>query len=116
LLSSVIVFVGIPFVLKVLPTPISVLVMIMSLLLLLVALLFGRVVIHAATGQWLQRRLCPEGRRSESMALFFGAAFWTLMLSLPYIWPVIVAGLVIASLGLALTARYRVTWKRVQQA
>jgi predicted benzoate:H+ symporter BenE len=50
------------------------------------------------------------------MALLFGAAFWTLMLSLPYVWPVIVAGLMIASLGLTLTARYRVTWKREQQA
>jgi hypothetical protein len=116
LLASVVVFVGIPVVLKVLPTPISVLVMIMSFLLLLVALLFGRVVIHAATGQWLQRRFCPEGLRSESMALLCGAAFWTLMLSLPYVWPVIVAGLMIASLGLTLTARYRVTWKREQQA
>jgi hypothetical protein len=34
------------------------------------------------------------------------------MLSLPYVWPLVVAGLLVTSLGLALTARYRVGWKR----
>jgi len=62
----------------------------------------------------LQRRLLPEGKHSESVALLLGAGFWALALSLPYVWPLLVAGLLVTSLGLALTARYRVGWKRTQ--
>jgi hypothetical protein len=46
------------------------------------------------------------------VALLLGTIFWALALSLPYVWPLIGAGLLVASLGLALTARYRVGWKR----
>src|SRR2546430_9895649 len=41
-----------------------------------------------------------------------GVAFWVALASLPYIWPIIIAGLLVVSLGLALTARYRISWKR----
>jgi len=95
-----------------LPPAIGTLVGIMALLLLLVAYLFGRVAIHAATGRWLQRLLLAEERRSESLALLLGAGFWAAMLALPYVWPLFVAGLFVTSLGLALTARYRIGWKR----
>jgi hypothetical protein len=113
-LGSIIVAFGVPLSLRVLPTMVSVLVVITAVLFLLVAYLFGRVVIHAATGRWLQRRLLPEGKHSESVALLLGAGFWALALSLPYVWPLLVAGLLVTSLGLALTARYRVGWKRTQ--
>ncbi|HVG32302.1 MAG TPA: hypothetical protein VM911_04450 [Pyrinomonadaceae bacterium] len=113
-LGSIIVAFGVPLSLRVLPTMVSVLVVITAVLFLLVAYLFGRVVIHAATGRWLQRRLLPEGKHSESVALLMGAGFWALALSLPYVWPLLVAGLLVTSLGLALTARYRVGWKRTQ--
>ena len=79
---------------------------------LVVSYVFGRVVIHAATGRWLQRLLLAEKNRSETVALFLGALFWSVVLALPYVWPLLVAGLVVASLGLALTARSRVGWKR----
>jgi len=36
--------------------------------------------------------------------------------SLPYLWPFVVAVVWVLSLGLALTARYRVGWKRKQHA
>jgi hypothetical protein len=113
-LGSVIVGIGVPLSLSVLPTMVSVLVVITAVLFMTVAYLFGRVVIHAATGRWLQRRLLPEGKHSESVALLLGALFWALVLSLPYLWPLLVAGLLVTSLGLALTARYRVGWKRTQ--
>jgi len=113
-LGSVVVAFGIPLSLRVLPTMVSVLVVITAVLFLTVAYLFGRVVIHAATGRWLQRLILAEGRHSESVALLLGAAFWALVLSLPYVWPLVVAGLLVTSLGLALTARYRVGWKRTQ--
>ena len=85
-----------------------------ALLLLLVSYLFGRVVLNAVTGRWLQRLLLPERRRSESVALLLGATFWAFALALPYVWPALVLVLVVLSLGLSLTARYRLNWKRAE--
>ena len=113
-LGSIVVAFGVPLSLRVLPTMVSVLVVITAILFLTIAYLFGRVVIHAATGRWLQRLVLPEGKHSESVALLLGALFWAVVLSLPYVWPLLVAGLLVTSLGLALTARYRVGWKRTQ--
>ena len=103
---------GVTAALRFLPPALGALVGVTALLLILLAYLFGRVVIHAATGRWLQRLLLPEGCRSESVALLLGAAFWALALALPYVWPFLVFGLVVVSLGLALTARYRLGWRR----
>jgi hypothetical protein len=103
---------GVAAALNYLPPALSALVSVTAFLLLLLSYLFGRVVIHAATGRWLQRVLLPEGRRSESVALLLGAAFWAAALALPYVWPFLVFCLVVLSLGLALTARYRLNWRR----
>ncbi|MGI8996106.1 MAG: hypothetical protein ACR2GW_05490 [Pyrinomonadaceae bacterium] len=102
---------GVPALLRVLPPVVGVFVFAVALLLLLVAYLFGRVAIHAATGRWLQRLLLSEKHRSESVALLLGVAFWTVILTLPYVWLLAVGALVVTSLGLALTARYRLGWK-----
>ncbi|MBV9927077.1 MAG: hypothetical protein JOZ96_18810 [Acidobacteria bacterium] len=99
---------GVTTALRFLPPALAALVGVTALLLLLLSYLFGRVVIHAATGRWLQRVLLPEDRRSESVALLLGAAFWAIVLALPYLWPFVVFALVVLSLGLSLTARYRV--------
>lgn len=98
-----------------LPSVLGALVGVTALLLLLLSYLFGRVVIHAATGRWLQRVLLPENKRSESVALLLGAAFWAFALALPYVWPFLVFALLVLSLGLALTARYRLGWKVARQ-
>lgn len=111
-LCAVVIFFGVPACLSILPTPVGALVGVMALLLLIVAYLFGRAVIHAATGRWLQRQFSKAGKPSESIALLLGAGFWAVALSLPYVWPLVVAGLLVASLGLALTAGQRVSWKR----
>ncbi|MET0624567.1 MAG: hypothetical protein ABW250_16430 [Pyrinomonadaceae bacterium] len=103
---------GVTAALRYLPPALGALVGVTALLLVLLSYLFGRVVIHAATGRWLQRMLLCESRRSESVALLLGAAFWALVLALPYVWPFLVLGLVVLSLGLALTARYRLGWRR----
>jgi hypothetical protein len=105
-----IVIVGVPMSLMVLPTAIGAVVGFLAFLLLVVAYFFGRVCINAATGRWLQRRFMPEKQRSESVALLLGGAFWVVILSFPYVWPLVVAGLLVTSLGLTLTARYRVGW------
>ncbi|MBA2733860.1 MAG: hypothetical protein H0U54_13320 [Acidobacteria bacterium] len=111
-IGSILITFGVVAGLSVLPTVIGALVGLTALILLLLAYLFGRVAIQAATGQWLQRKFFPEKYRSESIALLMGTILWSVLLSLPYVWPLVGAGLLVASLGLALTARYRVGWKR----
>jgi hypothetical protein len=107
--GSVVIAAGVEACLWALPQPVSVLVLIMGLLLMLLALLFGRVVLAAATGKWLQRKYVPFGKNSESVALLLGTGFWVLLTSLPYVWPFMAAFILIISFGLALTARYRKT-------
>lgn len=110
--ASVVIAFGVPVCLRYLPTVVSALAVVTAVLLLVLAYLFGRVAIHAATGRWLQRKFFSEKKHSESVALLLGAGFWAVILSLPFVWPLVVAGLLVTSLGLALTARYRVGWKR----
>jgi hypothetical protein len=114
-LGSIAITAGVIGSLWVLPEIIGAAVSLMALLLAVVATVFGRVVIFAATGQWLQRRLLPR-LRSESVILLIGVTFWIILSSLPYIWPFVQAGLLVASLGLALTARYRIGWKKTKPA
>jgi hypothetical protein len=95
-----------------LPFAIGLILGLMALLLILIAGLFGRVIIYAATGRWLQRKFLKAGRNSESVALLLGTSFWIILSSLPYVWPFVVAVVLVTSLGLALTARYRVGWRR----
>ena len=111
LLGAIVISFGVPLALHLLPPALGAFVGALALLLLVVAYLFGRVAIHATTGRWLQRVLLKEQNRSESVALLLGAIFWALVLSLPYVWAFAVAALVVTSLGLALTARYRINWK-----
>jgi hypothetical protein len=113
--GSLIIGPGVILSLHYLPYTISVLIGLMALLLIVVAVLFGRVIIYAATGRWLQRKFVKLGKNSEAVALLFGTTFWIALSSLPYVWPIVVAVVLVTSLGLALTARYRVGWKRRQE-
>ncbi|MDQ6652325.1 MAG: polymer-forming cytoskeletal protein [Acidobacteriota bacterium] len=114
-IGSLIIGPGVILSLHYLPYTISVLIGLMALLLIVVAGLFGRVIIYASTGRWLQRKYLKLGQNSESVALLLGTIFWITLSSLPYIWPIVVAVVLVTSLGLALTARYRVGWKRGQE-
>jgi hypothetical protein len=116
LLAAVVLAFGVPVALHLLPPVLGLFIGALAILLLLVAYLFGRVAIHAATGRWLQRLLLSEEQRSESIALLLGSTFWAVVLSLPYLWALAVGGLVVTSLGLALTVRYRIGWKSVSAA
>jgi hypothetical protein len=95
--------------LAVMPEPVQVMVGLLAIVLWVVAGLFGRVILYAATGKWLQRKYVPFGKNSESVALLLGTGFWVLLTSLPYVWPFMAAFILIISFGLALTARYRKT-------
>jgi uncharacterized membrane protein len=102
---------GVPLSLSFLPAPLAGFVGILALMLLALAYIFGRVALHAVTGQMLQRRIFPARRPSEATALLLGTAFWVLLLSLPYLWTLVVGGLLVISLGLALTARSPLNWR-----
>ena len=113
-IGAVIIGVGIPFSLHYLPAPLNVLVGLLALMLIVVAALFGRVVVYAATGRWLQRKFLPASANSETVALLLGTVFWIALASLPYVWPLVVSVLIVTSLGLALTARYGIGWKQAK--
>ena len=115
LLGSIAITVGVFLSLLVLPSVVGAIVTLLATLLFIVATLFGRVVISAATGRWLQRRFFPK-LKSESVTLLLGVTFWVVMVSLPYVGPIVFAGLLVVSLGLALTARYRLSWKKSESA
>src|ERR1044072_904083 len=114
-LGSIVVTAGVFLALLVLPPLVGVVISVLAVLLIIVATLFGRVVISATTGRWLQRRFFPN-LQSESVTLLMGVTFWVIMASLPCVWPMVVAGLLVTSLGLALTARYRLSWKKPEPA
>lgn len=110
-LIGLVVLLGVvPLCLWIMPQPVQVMVGLLALLLLLVSGVFGRVILYAATGRWLQRKYLAIGKNSEAVALLLGTSFWVLLTSLPYVWPFIAAFMLIISFGLALTARYRVGW------
>jgi len=115
LIGAVAITLGVLGSLWLLPSIISAAISVLALLLVIVATVFGRVVIVAATGRWLQRKLFPQ-LTSESVMILLGVTFWIMLSSIPYIWPFVQAGLLVASLGLALTARYRVGWKTNERA
>src|SRR5690242_6046472 len=109
-IGMVVVFAGVMLCLRLLPEAISVVIGLLALSLWFVAGLFGRVILYAATGRWLQRKYFPIAKHSEAVALLLGTSFWVLLTSLPYVWPFMATFILIISFGLALTARYRVGW------
>ena len=110
LIGMVAMFAGVMLCLKLIPEPISVVIGLLALSLWFVAGLFGRVILYAATGRWLQRKYFPIAKHSEAVALLLGTSLWVLLTSLPYVWPFMATFILIISFGLALTARYRRGW------
>jgi hypothetical protein len=110
-LIGLVVLLGVPLLcLWIMPQPVQVMVGLLALLLLLVSGVFGRVILYAATGRWLQRKYLAIAKNSETVALLLGTSFWVVLTSLPYVWPFIAIFMLIISFGLALTVRYRVGW------
>lgn len=105
LTSLVAIVCGVPLALRFLPAPFAAFVVGVALFATIAAYLFGRVVLHVLTGQVLRRRLFARGRCSESWAMLTGVTFWVALLSLPYVWTLLLGGLLVVSFGLTLTAR-----------
>ncbi len=88
-----------------LPDYMSAIVGFMAFLLLVFGYVFGRAALQMTIGKILQKNILSEKRQSETSALFIGVIFWTVLLSIPYIWTIALLTLFSASIGLVLTAR-----------
>lgn len=104
--ANVLVFAG----LSVLPNYVNAVVIGMGVLMLTLAYVFGRVVLNVTAGKMIQKHLLPNSERSESFAVLLGVVFWTVLLSLPYVWTLAILGMFAVGIGLVLTAR-NVAWK-----
>ena len=104
---------GVVTALKFLPDYAGAIIGLMTFLVLVMSYVFGRVSLQVSAGKWLQKLFVPEKRHSESLAIMLGALFFTILLSLPYVWPLTVFFLWVASLGLVLTARSTPGWQKI---
>ena len=93
-----------------LPNYVYAIVVLMAFVLLLLSFVFGRVALQVSVGKQIQKRLLPDNKHSETLALLIGAFVWTLLLSIPYLWTFALIVLTAASLGLVLTARSTNNW------
>lgn len=93
------------------PGFISGLIGIMAFVLIIMAYVFGRVVLQVTFGKWIIRLFRPNSKPPETLTIFTGALFWTVLLSLPYVWVAALFALFSASIGLILTVRKNLNWK-----
>lgn len=77
----------------------------MIFVLLMLAYLFGRVTLHLSIGKLMQKHFFPGGKQPESIAILFGVLFWTILLSIPYVWTLALLALFAAGVGLVITGR-----------
>lgn len=93
-----------------LPGYLSGIVGLMMLFLLFLAYVFGRVAMQASIGKSFQKKFLPEKYQSETVAILIGVIFWTLVLSIPYIWTIALFVLFSVSIGLVFTAGSKQKW------
>ncbi len=84
---------------------------VMGIILLLFGYVFGRVSLQVSLGKMLQKQFLSENNRSETLAILIGVLFWTLFLSLPYVWPIGLFTVFIFGIGLVLTGGSPTKWK-----
>ena len=96
---------------SVLPESLSAVVWVMTFLLLILAYVFGRVALQILVGKSIQKFLFRDRKHPESLAMLYGVIVWTALLSLPYVWTVVLLTLFAAGIGLVLTARSGDGWR-----
>lgn len=97
--------------LGVLPNYLGAVVGFMAFVLLMLSYVFGRVALNVGIGKIIQKRLLGEKSRSETLAIFLGVVFWTLLLSIPYLWTLTLLTLFSAGIGLVVTLRQTKKWR-----
>lgn len=95
-----------------LPNYVGAVVSLMTFILLMLSYVFGRVALQASVGKQVMKMFAPEIKASETVTLLVGAVIWTLLLSIPYVWTFVLFALIMASLGLVLTARSTNSWEK----
>ncbi len=95
-----------------LPSFISAVFGLMAFVLVMLAYVFGRVALQVSVGNWILKQFSSDKKPSETISIFVGVLFWTVLLSIPYIWTIAVFVLFTASLGLILTARSKNNWEK----
>lgn len=108
----VVTIIGVMVSLSFLPNYIYAIVVLTAFVVLLISFVFGRVALQVSVGKQIQKRLLPDNKHSETLALLIGAFVWTLLLSIPYLWILALVTLIAASLGLVLTARSGNGWQK----
>lgn len=83
----------------------------MGVLFLVLGYVFGRVSLQVSLGKMFQKHILSENNRSETLATLFGVLFWTLLLSLPYMWLIALFTVFAFGIGLILTARSTAKWQ-----
>jgi len=111
MLTFVLMLIAVVGIAEVLPNYLSVSIGLMAFALLMLSFVFGRVALQVTFGKILQKKLLPEGNRSETLTILFGVLFWTTLLSIPYLWTLGVVALFVVGLGLVLTARTPASWR-----
>ncbi len=96
-------------VLGLLPESVSSIAALMSFLFVFLAYGFGRIVIHLMVGKLVQRRFRSVLGSSNAVAVLIGVVFMTLLISIPYLWPLVVVAFFAAGLGLMFTSRMDVS-------
>ncbi len=94
-----------------LPNYLSVTLAFMGILLLILGYVFGRVTLQVSVGKLIQKHLFPQNNRSETLAILAGVVFWTILLSLPYIWIFALFAVFVVGIGLVLTGRHSTRWQ-----
>lgn len=94
-----------------LPNYLSVTLGVMGSLMLLLSYVFGRVALQVSAGKLFQKHVLSENNRSETLAILIGVLIWTVLLSVPYVWPLALFAVFTVGIGLILTGRAVPKWK-----
>jgi len=106
----VLVTIGVITSVAVFPGFVSGLLGLMAFVLIILTYVFGRVVLQVSLGKWFLRLFNPDKKPSDTFAILVGAFFWTLLLSLPFVWVGALFVLFALSVGLVLTVRRNGQW------
>lgn len=88
-----------------LPEYLGLTIFLMGLVVVILAYVFGRVALHVALGKILTKHVNNGNNRSETLSILIGVVLLTVLLSLPYLWVLVLFGVLSTGLGLFLTAR-----------
>lgn len=88
-----------------LPEYLGLTIFLMGIVVVLLAYVFGRVSLHVALGKLLTKRVNNGNNRSDTLSILMGVVLMTVLLSLPYLWVIVLFGVLSIGLGLLLTAR-----------